>query len=136
MKSQQAAAMGSSRREPVVLVGVEAKGRIDGLLFELTIEQRYHNSTDSNIEAVYTFVVPRDAVLLDVEVVIADKTLKGVVVEKRAAEATYEEALDGGNTAIMLERIGASLLTANFGNLMPGEDACIRYAFAQLLQLS
>jgi Ca-activated chloride channel family protein len=126
--------MRTTRGEPVSLVGVSAKGKVAGLLFELTVEQRYRNATQSNVEAVYTFPLPHDAVLLALQVDVAGKTLAGVVVEKRAAERTYEQALDDGHTAIMLERAGDGLLTANFGNLLAGEEAVIRYAVAQLLR--
>ena len=129
------AGMRSARGEQVALVGMDTKGRIEGLLFELTVDQRFRNATASNIEAVYTFPLPHDAVLLDLEVVIGVRTLKGVVVEKRTAEKSYEKALDEGHTAIMIERAGDGLLTANFGNLLPGEEAVIRYSFAQLLRL-
>jgi Ca-activated chloride channel homolog len=128
------AALQSTRGEPVALVGVNAKGKVTGLLFELTVEQRYRNTTASNIEAVYTFPLPHDATLLDLEVEFGGKALKGVVVEKRAAEASYEEAIDAGNTAIMVERAANGMLTANLGNLLPGEEACLRYSYAQLLR--
>jgi Ca-activated chloride channel family protein len=133
--AHESALLRSIQGEPIALLGVAASGKVNGLLFELTVEQRYRNATDSNIEAVYTFPLPHDAVLLDVEVAIAGRRLKGVVVEKRAAEASYEQAIDGGNTAVMLERAGDGLLTANFGNLMPGEEASIRYRFAQPLRV-
>ena len=65
---------------------------------------------------------------------LGGKTLTGVVVEKRAAEAQYEEAIEKGDTAIMLERAGDGLCTVNLGNLMAGEEATIRYRYAQLLR--
>ena len=118
----------------MVLQGVTAKGNLNGLLFELTVEQRYRNPAETNIEAVYTFPLPSGAVLLDFEVKLDGKTLTGVVVEKRAAEAQYEEAIEKGDTAIMLERAGDGLCTVNLGNLMAGEEATIRYRYAQLLR--
>jgi len=128
------AALQSTRGDAVALVGVNATGKVTGLLFELTVEQRYRNSTGANIEAVCTFPLPHDATLLDLEVEIGGKTLKGVIVEKRAAEASYEDAIDAGNTAIMLECAANGMLTANLGNLLPGEAARLRYSYAQLLR--
>ena len=118
----------------MVLQGVTAKGNLNGLLFELTVEQRYRNPAETNIEAVYTFPLPSGAVLLDFEVKLNGKTLTGLVVEKRAAEAQYEEAIEKGDTAIMLERAADGLCTVNLGNLMAGEEATIRYRYAQLLR--
>ncbi len=130
----QAAVLTAISGETMALQAVTANGNLNGLLFELTVEQHYRNPTETNIEAVYTFPLPSDAVLLDFAVKLGDKTLTGVVVEKRAAEAQYEDAIDKGDTAIMLERAGDGLCTVNLGNLLSGEEATIRYRYAQLLR--
>jgi Ca-activated chloride channel family protein len=118
----------------VPLQGVTARGTVRGLLFELEVEQRYRNSGETNIEAVYTFPLPSDAVLLGLEVELDGRKLTAAVVEKKAAEENYEKALDKGDSAIMLERGANGLLTMNLGNLMAGENAVIRYRYAQLLR--
>ena len=51
----QAAVLRANTGETMVLQGVTAKGNLNGLLFELTVEQRYRNPTETNIEAVYTY---------------------------------------------------------------------------------
>jgi Ca-activated chloride channel homolog len=117
-----------------VLTRVSATGRLNGLLFELTVEQHYRNPGSTNIEAVYTFPLPSDAVLLDLDVRLGERTLTGVVVEKRKAEARYEEALAQGDSAAMLERATDGVYTVNLGNLLAGEEALIRYRYVQLLR--
>ena len=124
----------STTGETMALEGVEARGRVRGLLLELDVEQRYRNPHATNIEAVYTFPLPTDAVLLDLEIALGDRRLVAAVVEKKAAERDYEQAIDKGDTAIMLERAGDGLCTLNLGNLMAGEAATIRYRYAQLLR--
>ncbi|MEO8484706.1 MAG: VIT domain-containing protein [Betaproteobacteria bacterium] len=124
----------SSTGLAMALEGVGATGRVRGLLFELTVEQRYRNPHDANVEAVYTFPLPSDAVLLDLEIEIGGRKLAGLVVEKKEAERDYETAIDKGDTAIMLERAGDGLCTLNLGNLMAGEPATIRTRYAQLLR--
>src|SRR6202171_4230167 len=130
----EAAVLKSIAGPTMSLLGVDARGKVNGLLFELAVEQRYRNPTATTIEVVYTFPIPWGATLLDLEVRLGDKLLTAVVVEKRAAEAQYEEAIDKGDTAIMLERAADMLYTLNLGNVMPGEDATIRYAYAQTLR--
>src|SRR5258706_8526077 len=127
----EAAVLKSIEGSTMSLLGVDARGKVDGLLFELAVEQRYCNATATNVEAVYTFPLPWGAALLELEVRLGEKRLTGVVIEKRAAEAKYEEAIDKGDTAIMLERASDGLCTVNLGNLMPGEEATIRYVYGQ-----
>ncbi len=57
--------------------GVTARGAVRGLLFELTVEQRYRNPGTKNVEAVYTFPLPFDAVLLDLDVEIERPQARG-----------------------------------------------------------
>ncbi len=133
-KEHEAAILQSVAGEALTLTRVCARGQVDGLLFELTVEQHYRNPSATNIEAVYTFPLPSAAVLLDLDVRLGDRLLTGVVVERRAAEAFYEEAIDKGDTAIMLERAGDGLCTVNLGNLMAGEEAIIRYRYGELLR--
>jgi Ca-activated chloride channel homolog len=130
----EAAVLKSIEDLTMSLLGVEARGKVDGLWFEVAVQQRYRNATATNIEAVYTFPVPWGAALLELDVQLGDKKLTAAVVEKRDAEAKYEEAIDKGDTAVMLERAADGLYTANLGNLMPGEEATIRYVYAQTLR--
>jgi len=130
----QPASLESTTGETMALEGVDAHGHVRGLLFELAVEQRYRNPHDTNVEAVYTFPLPVEAVLLDLEITLGERRLVATVVEKTQAERDYEQAIDKGDTALMLERAGDGLCTLNLGNLMAGESATIRYRYAQLLR--
>jgi Ca-activated chloride channel homolog len=121
------------RASTSVLRSVSAEGSVNGLLFELSVEQHYVNASDANIEAVYTFPVPWQAVLLGVECVLGDKVLRGTVVAKADAERRYERALADGDSAVMVERAEEGMYTVNVGNLLPGEQAIVRFRYAQLL---
>ena len=120
--------------EGVALLGVSANGRLSGMTFECAVEQRYRNDTSRNLEVVYTFPLPPAAVLLGVELCIGDRRLAGVVMPKAQAERTYEDAIEKGDLPVMIERSAHGLFTANVGNLQSGEEAVIRYRWAQLLR--
>ena len=69
-----------------VLCGVRANGRLDGVLFDLTLRQTYRNTSDSVLEVVYTFPLPTQAVLLGFASELNGERKIGTVVAKRAAE--------------------------------------------------
>lgn len=119
--------------EKMPLLGVTARGVISGELFELEVEQRYRNEEDKNIEAIYTFPLAARAVLLDIEFELGGKKLSGIAVERKEAEQGYEKAIEDGNTAILLEKSSEDLYTVNLGNLMAGEEAVVRYRYAEPL---
>jgi len=68
-------------------------------------------------------------VLLDLQVEIGGRVLKGVVVEKKAAEEKYEDAVAAGDAAVMLQVIEPGLYTMNGINLLPQEKATITFSY-------
>lgn len=129
-----AAQLCSSEGEPLVLEGVRATATIQDLLAEVTVAQRYRNDEPRNIEAVYTFPVPVDAVLLGFEVELGERTLVGRVTAKADAARDYENAMSDGDTAVLLEEAGRGLYAVNLGNLLAGESAVLRIRYGLLLR--
>ncbi|MCC6869904.1 MAG: VWA domain-containing protein, partial [Burkholderiales bacterium] len=127
-----ASALTGLEGERVALCDVAVSAVLQDLLAEVTVSQTYRNDERTNIEAVYTFPLPLDAVLLDLEVDIGGRVLEGVVVEKKAAEEQYEDAVEAGDAAVMLEAIEPGLYTMNVGNLLPQETAKITFRYAIL----
>ncbi len=115
------------------LVGVQAQGRLDAVLFELTLRQTYRNMSSQVLEVVYTFPLPPMAVLLGFASELNEERQEGVIVAKREAERQYEESLEEGDAPVMLEAHDDGLHTANIGNLKPGDELVLECRFAQLL---
>lgn len=118
----------------LMLKGIKVSGRLYGLIFEASVEQRFYNSTGKNVEVVYTFPLPWGAVLLGVDVHIGGKCLKGTVVEKSLSEARYEVALSEGNAAIMLEKNHDHSYSISLGNLAAHEVCIVMLRYAQTLK--
>ena len=128
--SSVACAMTGTHEERVALSDVAVTAVLRDLLAEVTVCQTYRNDERVNIEAVYTFPLPLDAVLLELQVEIGGRVLKGVVVEKHSAEEQYEDAVASGDAAVMLEVIEPGLYTMNVGNLLPQEQVKITFTYA------
>ncbi len=116
-----------------VLMGVQANGRLDGVLFELTLRQTYRNTSTRTLEVVYTFPLPVQAVLLGFASELNGERKVGTIVAKPEAERRYEEALADGDAPVMLEARPDGLHTANVGNLKPGDEIVLEVRLAQLL---
>ena len=121
--------------EEVAMKSVHVHGKLDGLLLRMKSRQTYTNESEDTLETVYTFPLAWGATLLNLAVELNGKRLSGTVIEKKKAVKQYEEAIDNGDTPIMVERSGRGLYTANLGNLLPGETAVIEIEYAQLLNL-
>ncbi len=118
----------------VSLKSVHLEGRLEGLLLTMLVKQRYLNDSDETIEASYTFPAGWGANLMGFSVEFNGKRMQAVALAKKKAEKKYEEAIESGNTPVMLEKSPLGLYTANFGNLKPGEEAVIIIEYAQLLR--
>lgn len=116
-----------------VLVGAQVDGRLDAVLFELTLRQTYRNPSDRVLEVVYTFPLPPMAVLLGFASELNGERQEAVIVAKREAEGQYEKALAEGDAPVMLEAHSDGLHTANVGNLKPGDELILECRFAQIL---
>lgn len=135
-KTQTAPVLEPADDARVALMGVNIEAVFENLLCQVTVRQIYRNLETINIEAVYTFPLPMDAVLLDMTIITKTRKLKGVVVEKSEAERRYENAVVSGDTAIMLEQIEPGLYTMNVGNLQPEDEVEISVTYAELYRWS
>ncbi len=122
----------SATGESLILQSVNIDVTFDNLLCETTMTQVYQNPEEKPIEAVYSFPLTSQAVLLGLSVRIGDRKLQGVVIEKGSAEERYEEAISDGDSAIMLEKIDTGLYTMNVGNILAGEKISISITYAEL----
>jgi Ca-activated chloride channel homolog len=134
MSAMSAASLQSENGDAAVLVNIGTDVLLRDLVSETSVSQTYRNDEKVSVEAVYTFPLPSDAVLLEFSVQIGDRQLIGTVVEKTEAETRYEAAIDKGNTAVLLEQTERGLYTASLGNLLPGEEAIINFRYGLLLR--
>ncbi|HIJ29737.1 MAG: VWA domain-containing protein [Gammaproteobacteria bacterium] len=126
--------MYSQDERPIPLQGLKVNVHLHDLLSEVTIEQHYKNSEETNIEAVYTFPLPQSAVLMELVLEIGGRSLQGKITANHVAEERYEEAVTDGDTAVLLQKRTDGLYTINLGNLQSGESAIIRFRYAELHQ--
>ncbi len=120
--------------EQMLLKNVSVSGDLRGALFEAEVRQEFSNPTAEHAEVIYSFPLPWGATLLSVEVMLGENRLSGHVVEKKKAEARYEETLSKGDAAIMLERAEDGHYVLNLGNLAPNENCVVTLRYGQMLR--
>ena len=115
-----------------VLESVSLDVDLEDLLALVEVRQGFANRDGEPVEAVYTFPVPRGSVLLSFTAKLGENELVGRIMPAAKAEGDYEEAVAGGDAAILLQEAEPGLYTVNIGNLLPGETALLTYRYAQL----
>ena len=119
--------------QALVLQCVDIRTLLRGNVAETSAEQIYCNRSQSNIEAVYAFTIPRDAQLLDVSLELNGRTLTGIIRPCADAQNQYEDAIEQGDSAVMLRQASPGSYVMNVANLLPGETARVRYRYAEVL---
>jgi Ca-activated chloride channel family protein len=114
-------------------MGVSISGEVFGAQARLVVRQRYRNKEAKPIEAIYTFPLPSDAVLVGFAMECDGRRLEGEVKEREEAFQTYDDALSAGHGAALLDQERRNVFTASVGNLLPGEETVIEATYVQRL---
>jgi len=112
---------------PLKHTGVQAK--IAGNISRVEVIQSFENPFDLPLEAVYVFPLPEDAAVDDMEIKIADISIKGSIQRREQARQIYEQAKQQGRIAGLLEQERDNIFTQSLANIQPGEkiEVTIRY---------
>jgi len=89
----------NATQKPIHILSHEVNVVIDNGWARTEVTQVFHNENDKDVEAVYSFPVPKSASLSEITIWSGDKVLNGEVIEADAAKKAYAEERDAGNDA-------------------------------------
>ncbi|HEY3417388.1 MAG TPA: VIT domain-containing protein, partial [Armatimonadota bacterium] len=89
---------------------------------------------DEKIEAVYVFPLPHTAAVDDMTMVIGDRRSVGVIKRRGEARYLYEQALQQGFTASLLEQERPNIFTQTVGNIKPKQEVRIEISYVDVLK--
>jgi Ca-activated chloride channel family protein len=116
--------------EAIPLTGVTVDAVITGLCARVVVGQRYVNTETRPIEAVYAFPLDEGAAVCGFEAVIGDTLVVGEVKEREEAFRIYDDAMERGDGAFLLDRERADVFQASVGRLPPGGEVLLRITYA------
>ena len=106
---------------------------ITDLVAEYVIRHTFQNLGKAAIEAVFSFPVPLDAAFLGMKATLGGETLFAQIQAQRQASRTYDDAIAGGHSAVLLRNPEPGVLCTSLGNLLPGETGEIELRFVTSL---
>jgi Ca-activated chloride channel family protein len=115
------------------LAALDMRGRIDGLLAQVTMRQTFVNVNDEPLEATYIFPLPDRAAVTGFRMEVADRVVEGVLQDRSQARHLYDQALRQGHRASIAEEERPGVFTLRVGNLMPGDRATVELTMAGVL---
>ncbi|MEM9214932.1 MAG: VIT domain-containing protein [Cyanobacteria bacterium P01_F01_bin.150] len=107
----------------------DVNATIQGNVARVEVTQTFENPFDESLEAVYVFPLPDKAAVDDMEIRVGDRVISGDIKKREEAQEIYEQAVQAGRTAGLLEQERANIFTQSLANIRPGEqiEVTIRY---------
>ncbi|MEU5690754.1 VIT domain-containing protein [Actinosynnema sp. NPDC020468] len=122
-----------TERGNLPLEEVAVRATVTGLASLTTLTQVFRNPHDEPIEATYVFPLPSRSAVTALRMEADDRVVEGVLKERGAARADYDEAIADGRRAAIAEEERPGVFTTRVGNVLPGERVTVRLTLAGVL---
>ena len=123
----------TSTDTPVPLTGVTIEAHVTSVCARVTVAQRYVNREAVPIEAVYVFPLDEGAAVCAFEAVVDGTLIVGAVQDRENAFETYDNAMERGDGAFLLDQERPDVFQASVGNLPPGKDVLLKVTYVSEL---
>src|SRR5262245_50227708 len=120
---------------PIPLTGVSVDAQISTLCARVTVTQRFINQESQPIEAVYVFPLDEGAAVCGFEAMIDGTLVVGQVKEREEAFKTYDDAMERGDGAFLLDEERPDVFQASVGNLPPGTEVLLKLTYVTELTI-
>jgi len=112
----------------------DVQATVSGFVARVKVTQTFQNPYDEKIEAVYVFPLPHKAAVDDMTMVVGERRIVGLIKRRAEARQIYEQALERGATAALLEQERPNIFTQSVGNIPPGQDVLIEISYVDVLE--
>lgn len=106
---------------PLPLTLTTVTGQIVGAVASVTVTQHFNNPLDTPITLEYLFPLPHEAAIVDYQITIGARVIKADIKEAQVARQIFEQALERGQRASLLEQRRPNLFSIEIGSVQPGE---------------
>jgi Ca-activated chloride channel family protein len=107
---------------PLPLEHTTVTAHVVGPLNTVAVTQRFTNPFDEAVELEYLFPLPHTAAVVDFELRIGGRTIRGDLQEIEQAREAYEKARSEGRRAGLLEERRPNLFAVQIANVLPGDS--------------
>jgi Ca-activated chloride channel family protein len=126
----------SSKDAAISLLSVNIDVELVDAASKVKITQHFKNMETCNIEAVYCFPIEESATICSMNIENSGRRIKSSVKEKESAFEAYDNAVETGNNAALLDMHEKDILTISLGNLLPGEELKAEVEYISELSVS
>lgn len=107
---------------------------VSGFGAEVTVVQKFTNTSQTPIEAVYTFPLPADAAIGRMRIRINDRVIEGQIKQRDEARLIYDQAKRAGQAAALLDQERPNIFTQSVANITPGATIEVEISYVEILK--
>jgi Ca-activated chloride channel family protein len=119
---------------PAPLLETDVEIVVSGFVVRATVRQEFTNPAPAWAEGVYVFPLPEDAAVDHLTMRVADRTVEGMILEREAARAGYDQARREGKRASLVEQERPNVFTASVANIPPAASITIQIEYQQAVR--
>jgi len=116
------------------LDSVDIKANVVGRITEVTLTQVFKNPYAEHLEAEYIFPLAGCSSVNGFKMHVGGRTVIGTIQERRAAREQYQQALQDGKRASLLEQERDDVFTMQVGNIPPNELITVELTYTEKLE--
>ena len=114
---------------PAVRLGTDVAVKVSGPIARVTVTQAFRNTSRQWMEATYLYPLPDDGAVDGLKMVVGERIFVGRIKPREEAREIYEEALENGQKAGLVEEARANLFRNRVANVGPGETVLVQVEF-------
>lgn len=99
---------------------------VTGLLAELTLTQKFQNTSDQWADGTYLFPLHDESAIQGLIMIVGERTIRSQIMPKAEARDQYEEAKKDGKIASLVEQQRPNLFTMRTASIAPGEILTVK----------
>lgn len=104
---------------------------VTGPIARVRVAQTFSNPSDTWAEAIYTFPLPPDSAVDQLQIHIGERIIEGEIQEREAAQKIYQQARKRGQQAALVEQHRPNVFSTNVANVPPGEELTVVLEYQQ-----
>lgn len=124
---------GAEGVEPFALEATRVRAQIDGVIAEVTVEQRYRNGGEVPLHTRYVFPASTRAAVHGLTLQVGDKRVRAQIRQREVAAREFALAAASGKTASLLEQDRPNVFSMAVANVLPGDQVIVELRYSELL---
>ena len=118
---------------PMPLSHTDVNASLSGYIGAVEVTQQFENPYTKKIEAVYVFPLPHNAAINEFLMTIGKRRIRGIIRERKEAQAIYQEAKRQGYAATLLTEERPNIFRQSIANIEPGAEIDVHIKYFQTL---